>query len=441
MSKIVDPDLLTQSTEVVFDTSGKTIQLLVAGNLSTDGVTLQALYSFCKEEWKTDSTLIKYPFPLTAITEQKFDLINGWDFKDATTKNLIRDAGWALKDTSNVSLEEYMGVISLGSIGGTDQVYYQQEAEGTATNVVLTGAVNQAVKIYGDATHGDFDYRSYFKIFVREQGKAYDQSQLSAIGQTTVTYQVYSFPLGNSTDLKITHDDTAIDGTAPYTGMSITYYSTDQSRSIGGSSYDFDIIIDGNGGTKEQIYEFVQRQLRKDTDIDADITGEVIGKTADTLLRFVGDTLITSTGVFIDDFAVADTNNIEFYDVTATKRTFPYVATGQILFNDNLVNDANAIYRMFFTSGFGTAGALLVQDDTETNIAGTVSGLSSISFTFDYDGNIQGGRTAGTDANVTVVAVGLNTAQYVVATGTIGKSKANIISLVSPLERNYSNPV
>ena len=70
MAKIVDPDFLRQTTEVVIDTAGKTIQLLVAGNLddnnpgSTSGATLQALYSFLKEEWKTDAALNKFKFPI-----------------------------------------------------------------------------------------------------------------------------------------------------------------------------------------------------------------------------------------------------------------------------------------------------------------------------------------------------------------------------------------
>ena len=59
--------------------------------------------------------------------------------------------------------------------------------------------------------------------------------------------------------------------------------------------------------------------------------------------------------------------------------------------------------------------------------------------TFDYDGNVQGGRTAGTDAAITAVAIGLSTGQYVSATGTIARSTANSISLVAALERNYEN--
>ena len=94
---------------------------------------------------------------------------------------------------------------------------------------------------------------------------------------------------------------------------------------------------------------------------------------------------------------------------------------------------------MFFTSGFGTGSAILVDNNSGVDITGTIGGVSSVSFDFDYDGNTQGGRTAGTDAEVTVVAIGLDTAQYVSATATIGRATGQNISLVAPLERNYSN--
>lgn len=438
MPKIIDPDQLNQGTEVVFTTATKKIQLIKAGNLSDDGVTLQALYSFCKEEWKSDSNLIKFPFPLVAITEQKFDLINGWDFNDLTTRNLIRDAGWALKDASNASLEEYMGFVTLGSVGIDDQIYYQQASEGAASDVVLTGPANQAVKIFGDATHGNVNYRSYFKCFVREYQKLYDQSQLSAIGLSQVTYQVYAFPLGNSADLKITHVDEDMAG-APYNGMNITYFTEAQER-VAGVAGEYNVIIDGNGGTKEQIYEFVQYKLRQNADIDAG-SGSVVGKTANALLRFIGDTLVTSNGVFIDDFASVDTNSIEFYDVSGVKHVYPFVAAGRITFNENLINDPDAIYRVYFTTGFGTASAILVNNKAGSPISGNVSGQGYVEFDYDYDGNVQrGGGTAGTQAPVTIVAIGLSTGQYVTSTGTILRSNANSFSLVSTLERNYSNP-
>lgn len=47
--------------------------------------------------------------------------------------------------------------------------------------------------------------------------------------------------------------------------------------------------------------------------------------------------------------------------------------------------------------------AVIVKDASGTDITGTISG-ASISKTFDYDGNVQGGRTAGTDASVVIIS-------------------------------------
>jgi hypothetical protein len=531
MAKITDPDSLVRSSSksnlgtdgnIWIDTATKRISLGLYGDLSNDGVTLQAVYSYLKEEWKTDADLIKFPFPMVAITPEQFEFVDGWQSEDASTENLYRDGGFAIQDNAGYASKMTAGIITLGDIGSGDQVYYQQEAGGSAKNIVLTGAVNQVVKVYAHGAGTDIafaatgkeitststdlgvfdvgdtivitgssdndgtytvasvvnatkitvnesltdesagasvsmttDYRGYFKIFVREQAKLYAQSQQSDIGVTQFTYQAYRFPLANDIDLKITHTDTEIDsngdGTADqgkYADMNITYYATNQQRDIGGTDYDFNIIIDadvaGDGGypTAEEIYEFVEWSLRQNSDIDAG-AGTVIGKTADSLLKFVGDTLVTSTGVFIDNFSETDINRIEFYDVTGTKRTYPFVAAGVINFNDNLVQDSGAIYKMFFTdangNNFDDSDAIIVQDNHSNDIAGNISS-SSVQFTFDYDGNTQGGRTAGTDAPITVVAIGLDKAQYVKATSTIGRSNANSVSLVASLERNYSNP-
>ena len=443
MAKITDPDQLTQgvgaSFMVNFDTAVKTIKLNIAGVLTTDGVSVQALYSFCKEEWKDVSTLIMHPFPMLAITPEQFEFVDGWKPADQATVDLFRDAGFAIVNANGVgTAEEYSGAITLGSLGGSDQVYYQQVLDGAATDIVLTGAVNQCVKVYGDGggegldNAAAMDTRAYLKFFVREWQKKYSQSELADIGVSALTYQAYRYPLTNSDDLKVT----VTEGVADAYGVTITFYGSAQSRTIGAGSYNFDIIIDGNGRAKEEIYAAVQSALRKNVDIDAG-AGTVVGETANSLLSFVGDTLVTATGVFIDNFSSIDTNSIDFYDTGGTVRQFPFVAAGTLNFNANLVSDGVAVYRMYFTSGYGTAGAILVDDNSGVDISGVISG-DSISFDFDYDGNTQGGRSAGTDADVTVVAIGLDTAQYVVATGTITRSNANSISLVSALERNYT---
>lgn len=447
---IIDPDDLNQGTEVIINTSASTITLQTSGNLSTDGVTLKCLYSFLKEEWKNEASLIKYPFPMTPVTDEQFELVNGWNFGDTTTKQLVRTGGWALKNGSGVSQEEWIGCITLGSIGAGDQVYYRQSAaDGAPTNIVLTGPVNQAIQVYGDATHGNFDYRGYLKLFVREQAKTYASASLTDIGVTTLTYQTYRFPLANATDVKVTQPDITVDAY----GVTITWYGSTQQRLIGSTLRDFHVIIDGNNKTAEEIYMAVQSALRKATNIDAGV-GTKTGKVTNELLQFVGDTLKTKLdstgGVFIDNFHSIDTNRLVFVDDTGTERTYPYVAVLTLNFGDNLVNDANGIYRVFFTNDdvgsnlgydYGTDNAITVIDSASAAMAGPISGQASIQHTFDYDSNVQRGPgSAGDDAPITAVAIGLSTGQFVKATGTIARSTANSVSLVAALERNYQNP-
>lgn len=451
MAKIIDPDNLTQSTEIVFDTAAYTIQLIKAGNLSDDGVTIQCLYSFFKEEWKTDTTLIKHPFPLKPIdgpSGTQFDLVGGWTWLDTTTTGLIRDGGWALKDGAGVSLEEWMNITSLGSFlePTNDKAYYTQGDISSPTDIDLAGEVNQAIKIYGDATHGNFDYRGNFIIYLREEGKTYDQYDLIT-GQniSALTYKKYALPLSNASDgIKITHTDAEV-ALAPYTNIDITYGTV--SRNVGASAYNFDLVVEGDNKTLEQIYEKVMYLLRQTSDIDAG-AGTVRGDTADEIMYFVGDTLHVNG--YVDNILAADANRIVFVDNTSTDRTNPYAAAGSLVFNTALQNDTAAIYRMFFTNDdagtnagndYGTDNAIIVKDNSSVDIAGDISGSASISFDFDYDGNTQrGAGSAGTDVPVTLVAIGLDTAQYVTVSGTITRSKANNFSFVANDELTYTNP-
>ena len=167
------------------------------------------------------------------------------------------------------------------------------------------------------------------------------------------------------------------------------------------------------------------------------------------MLTFVGDALktnyTTDGGVFIDNFLPVDTNRLSFTDNTNQVRTYPYVAAGFLNFNDNLKNDPDAYYWVFFTNAngntFDSPNAIIINNNAGSPITGLIGGNSSIAFDFDYQGNNQGGRTPNTDANFTAVAIGLNTGQYVLSTGTITRSTSNSINFVAALERNFSNPV
>lgn len=476
MALITDPDLLADSAtddgsqETYIDTAAKSVKLNVVGNLSTDGVTLKALYSFLKEQWKNDpltKNLPAFPFPMIPITDESYEFVDGWDFEDNTSRYLIRTAGWTVRNTAGNVTQKWAGVIGLGSIESNDQLYFYQGA-GSPTNFQLTGQVNQAVQILRDddgdgnfAEGSDFDRRAVLSLFVREQGQLFGKASLTDIGVTTMDSIAYRFPISTGTDLKIDTADTAIkaSGTgypadvSPYSGMSITYYSTPQSiAGLTGGSYNFGIVIDGNGQTLQKIYNFVQYALRQNSDINSATPPAVTGKIADPLLRYVGDTLYTiaatnpeggGTGVFITDFDSNDQNSVIFVDNTGAERSYPYVATLTLSFNDNLVSDGAAEYWVYYTTtpggnDWGEATAIIVDDASGSDMVGTISGASVVK-TYDFDGNTQGGRAAPAVPDITAVAIGLTKGQYVRATGTIARSKANSLALVAPLERNYSN--
>ena len=481
MAKIVDPDQLNQGTEVEFLTGSLQIKLNTAGNLSSDGVSLQTLYSFIKEEWKNDDNLIKFPFPMVSITTEQFEFINGWDLSGSATISAlddlngswtyIKDGGWAVVNSAGNNTQEWMNLTTLGSFNaGTDQAYYYQSSSGDIVNTFLPGEVNQGIQILssGSIPGEEYDYRDFFKIYLREQGKVYAfYDLLGEQNLTAVTYRKFALPLANSLDLNISATDNTITGSAPYTGMSITYFTQSFTRTIGAETPSFKVLINGNSGTKQQIYEFVQKQLRSGSgyDIDAgDNLTNVTGSVAEELLEFVGNTLKTKLqtdvggtgagGVYIDNFQAADTNDLAFVDNTGAEKTFPFVAAGNLLFNTFLQQDTDAIYKVFFTNDdsgdntgrdFGTQNAIIINDNSGNPITGSVATSASFEFDYDFDGNIQRGNAStgsgqGTLVPFTGVAIGLSSAQYVVTTGTITRTTTNTISFVAAQERNYANP-
>lgn len=452
MAIITDPDNLNQGVEVTITTSTKKIALNIAGNLSTDGVSLQALYSFLKEEWKNDATLIVFPFPMVAITPEQFEFVSDWELANDNSRKLIRFGGWAEVTSADVKKREYLGVVTLGNIDTGDKAYYAFAGDTSKTDFVYPGTVNEAIQTYGNATNGNFNKKnSVLTIYIRVQGKTYGQVTSTDIGVTNIAYKVERFPLQETSDLKISASDATIAASAPYTGMSIEFFATPQSKTMGASSYNFGIIVNGNGGTAKQVYEFIQYKLRQNSDIDAG-TNVVNGLLTNSMAAFVGDRLDTlsvsniaggGAGVYINNLSSSSVNDVRYVDNLSTYRVFPFVASGVINFSQTLINDASAIFKMFFTSNpagnFGTANAVQVNSASGTPIGGSISGNSQVSFTFDYDANIQGGRSPAVDAQITIVAIGLANAQYVSTTSTISRSTSNIVSLVSALERNYQN--
>jgi hypothetical protein len=484
MAKIIDGDDLVVSSSALnlgtdgniwIDTTARTFEFAVNGALTSfkEGVTLQALYSKFIKLWET-SAYNQFPFPMYAIDAKSgqfefgFDgsRYSDWGPANDTTRNALRDGGWNeyqaagtpdLAGTSGTGdlARRYVGIVSLGEVSASAQLYYQRTSTEAAQDFEFADEVNQGVQIYGDATVDagttTFDNQTFFRAFVREQGFTYQDSDLADTGQSGTGAFTVNVLLSNATDTNIVNTDAEITGAqaATYNNIDVSYYTVSQSIDINDptDNFDFRIIIDGDNKTLQQIYTKVQYLLRQNSDINSavsDSQGTITGKTADSLLRFEGSTLICSQGVFITNLRTQDINNVEFTDQGGTPRAYDFAASLQLNFNSFLQSGGTGYYVVYLTDSvtgtddYGTSTAIILEDNASTpvDVAGTISG-ASVTAAIDYDGNVQGGRSGG-DIEITVVAGNKGVAKPVVATGLIERTKSNVVTLTAEQDRAYT---
>lgn len=458
MAKIIDGDDLNVGTEITLSptTTPPTFTLVAAGNLvAKDGVTLQALYSKFIKLWET-ATYNKYPFPMYAIDalSGQFQFgtdggsYSGWKPADDTTRQMLRDGGWSEYSSAGALNRQYVGIVALASGFATGaQFYYQKASGGAAADFTFDDGPNEGIQVFGDATNGNFDNRTYFKLFCREYNYTYDDATLTDVGLTATGAFKVSLPIAVGSDLKIQDPDSEMTN-APYVSMGLEYFGSDQTTyDIG--AYPFRIVIDNTTalGTLEEVYTWVQFQLRQAGDID-DGAGTVNGKTANSLMYFVGDTLYTTQGVFIDGVIPADLNRVVFLDQNSVPRQYPYASAGTMNFNSFLAQGGTGYYRMYFLNDdppgddtgddYGTATAITVNDKDAVPIAGTIS-AASIQFSYDYSGNVQRGAGSGdSDAAVVLVCGNKGIAKPVVVQGTINQSKTIVLTATAEQDRAYT---
>ena len=122
--------------------------------------------------------------------------------------------------------------------------------------------------------------------------------------------------------------------------------------------------------------------------------------------------------------------------------------TIRVNFNTVLIRDPSAKWAIYFKNAngnvFGTISAILVEDISNIPQSGFISSSTSgdndnsVEFTYDYDNNSQGGRTPATDAEIVIVAIGINIAKYVRLDATIKDQAVNNFILAAEEELYYA---
>lgn len=500
MAKITDKSLLNVGTELIIDEVARTYQLVQAWNLiAKDWVSFQALYSKFVDLWAT-AWYQDSPFPMNTLDAKSGQYqigidagwnANGWKPADNATRNMQRDAGWEEYDAAKVLLMIFTGIVWLGSINLWAQWYYQKSLWAVPVDFVYDDMPNIAIQVFWNVDNWNFDDRTYFKSFVREQGKKYTDSVLSDSANTNTWAYTVPMLLTNEDDLNITDLDIEMIN-APYSGVTIEYhdgngfttavvetlviddvrqdtvgrwficttggtvdaagvadYSTNTGtavlapyageRLVGASYYAYSVVIEGNSATLKEIYTKVQYELRQNSDIDS-WTGVVIWQTADLLANFVGSTLETTLWVYVDNIQWAQANDIKFQDVSWTNRLNPYASAWDMSFNWVMVW-AGSSFRLMYTTWPGAwddyweAWAITVLDNSWVPITWVISAWT-IAFDFDYDNDTNGGAAA-TDKPVTLIGIRPNSSKFAVATWVLDRSKAIKLALVAEADRAY----
>lgn len=340
----------------------------------------------------------------------------------------------------------FSNIYSLGLLaaGTTNTIYVEQVNPELTNNKIAqywpAGHIDLVIKVKEANTLID---SGNLTVFCREYTDLYShyKTDVSSGGRNPV-------PLGTADD---SNNQTPEATVATWNDVIISFgsYSVDLNNGAGPRPYTVEIDC-GSRTSIQQVYERLKYVTARSSTINLDGQIGALYTSADPSYvesvqapfgTFAGGTFFGAQGVYLKNIPVADINFVQFIDATGVSQSYPFTASGVISFNDVLKNDVNAVYRMYFAStpagDFNTANAVLVEDANGNQIYGKVNGQSSISFSFNYDQNAQGGRTPGTNAPVKVVGIGLSGSQYILVDTTLTRSVGQTIQLQPVAENNY----
>jgi hypothetical protein len=511
---------------------------------STPSTGDRAYFQFGSNTTVDDTVDFDFTGPVNEAVRAFNEIGNPAGCSFATTSTITRSSGSFITDGYKVGGRVRVRAATTGANNGTWLLTAVAAGTLTVSGTPLTASGADTAAQLGPDNLNALTLR----LRVRDNdpnGKTFAQANLASAGATALGNLVFKFPLGNATDLKIVATDATIDGSSPYDNMALTIHATPQSlgNDLVGGPYNFGFTLDANGGTSQQLHEWVQRQLRKTTDIDSD-SSDAIGRAIDGLGRFVGDAYTAGidlagsfpnnpqgggSGVYITNLNASSKNTTTMYDNTQAIRSFPVGTPVTIDFNATIEQDSASKYTLFFdrtirstvsdlviNAGTGANGtftssganlpaslnrgagayvrvagltggdaamngiyqvtvltstsswdvtrwdsktivttssasltidqncidtpnAIITKDDADVDLTGVAT--SDKSFTFAYSLNVQGGRTASTDAFVVARAIGQTSSQFAQSTvATIPSVTAVTIPVVAQAERNFNNP-
>jgi hypothetical protein len=365
-----------------------------------DGIKLEAVYAFEKQERLTDETL---------RTEQQFmtgsfkfagaySFVNSRKPASAADRGIIRGSGWNEIALDGGVDRTYFGNKGLANIEATSQPYYQLSDGGEPFDFTAVGQINEAVQVLGttanvpsDSAAGDFDFRIYEAVSVRTYGQNYDRKETTTdLAITELGGFATGFALQESVHLTTGSyalaDVYGGSQISPWTGMTLEKLVTPQTETgFVETDGDFTWVLNNTAaGNLDQCVAFLDALAQTDDDIDTGAVTITRGKRVNTWYSYnASGKIITRSGadalgLFIEQIPTVDEQRIIFTDDTGATKTNPSILPITVNVVDSVgtaIENAN-VYMIADSGGPQAQGTEILK--TLTSASGVASGSSSV---------------------------------------------------------------
>ena len=474
----------TPDGNVFFDTVNDRIEFITSDELPTisghgtnnftpdDGITMQALYAFERQQRRTNTSLRTYKVSSKGRFKQAgaFVFLNGVKLAEQDVSK-IRDSGfvyYAATGTGESDIDRvYFGPRSLNDIDSASQPYYLLPAStseanrqaATPQNFSRTGAVSEPVQVYGDTSFGDtgagnFNYLDRpLIVAVRPFGRSFGETNSVLAGISELGGFSSGLGLGDGVNDSNIYDfdDIITTPIAPFTGMSYQSFASPQTR--GGftdGTASFSVIINNTlGGSLAQVLAYLDALMTLDTDVDTGVGTYLPKRGAPLYTLDDQQRVVTKASIHIDNISTSEQQRLVQKDNSGANHVYPFFPTVRINVSDAWANDANGWGQVMYLDGagasdFDTSGAVIVNDDTGTPVVFTSADVLGsgggyyYEFAYAYDTNTQAGLAAGIDKDIVILVEGDGGAEATSATTTIIRSTLITVSALSPAETNLN---
>lgn len=226
----------------------------------TFGPTVRQVYSLMIDSFISETSLRNTPFNIFMNGPSSMFLIE--DAEGATDGDIenMTDGGVRYVSVADATTAEWSGVQSIGTATGFTGEYQQVDGSGT-TDARATGAFDEIIKVYGDSTHGNFDYRGH--LVLKYQVNGYYQSRvdvLDAYGISSLEPTLYVIAMEPVL--------TGISTGDPAISITITDH-TASPITVGGKSFDYEVVDNGTNTAED-----ILREINYNLSLDATYQGK-----------------------------------------------------------------------------------------------------------------------------------------------------------------------